>query len=63
MSFKEIEALKSLKHDNIVEFVKEDREVHNILLTCACNIDPLTPHFCIVKLGFYRGIHYQFSYF
>ena len=27
MSFKEIEALKSLKHDNIVEFVKEDREV------------------------------------
>lgn len=27
VSFKEIEALKSLKHDNIVEFVKEDREI------------------------------------
>ena len=35
MSFKEIEALKSLKHDNIVEFVKEDREViFGLILAC-----------------------------
>ena len=23
-----------------------------IMLTCQCNVDPLTPHFYIVKLGF-----------
>ena len=22
-----------------------------IMLTCPCNVDPLTPHFYIVKLG------------
>ena len=27
VSFKEIEALKSLKHENIVDFIQEDREV------------------------------------
>ena len=31
VSYKEIEALKSLKHDNIVKFVKEDREVSYLL--------------------------------
>ena len=29
-----------------------------IMLTCPCNVDPLTPHFYIVKLGFTGGIHY-----
>ena len=24
----------------------------HIMLTCPCNVDPLTPHFYIVKLGF-----------
>ena len=28
-----------------------------IMLTCPCNVAPLTPHFHIAKLGFYRGIH------
>ena len=26
----------------------------SIMLTCPCNVDPLTPHFSIVKLGFTR---------
>ena len=29
----------------------------NIMLTCPCNVHPLTPHFYIVKLGF-KGIPY-----
>ena len=29
-----------------------------IMITCPCNVYPLTPHFYIVKLGFYRGIHF-----
>ena len=33
-----------------------------ITKTYPYNFDPLKPHFYIVKLGFYRGIHY-FSYF
>ena len=28
-----------------------------IMLTCPCDLDPLTPHFYI-KTVFYRGIHY-----
>ena len=31
------------------------------MLTCPCNVDPLTPHFHIVKLGC-TGV-YIFSYF
>ena len=31
------------------------------MLTFTCNVDPLTPRFCIVKLGF-TGI-YIFSFF
>ena len=27
---------------------------------CLYNIDPLKPHFCIVKLGFKGVIHYLF---
>ena len=26
--------------------------VHDIMITCPCNVRPLTPHFYIVKLGF-----------
>ena len=26
--------------------------------TCPCNAHTLTPHFYIVQLGFYRGIHF-----
>ena len=33
-----------------------------ITKTCLYNFDPLKPHFYIVKLGVYRGIHYL-SYF
>ena len=28
------------------------------MITGLCNVYPLTPHFYIVKLGVYRGIHY-----
>ena len=31
---------------------------HYIMITCPCNVRPLTPHFYIVKLGFYGGVHY-----
>ena len=27
-----------------------------IMLTCPCNVDPLTPHFYIVKLGYQREL-------
>ena len=27
-------------------------KLNNIMLTYLCNVDPLTPHFYIVKLGF-----------
>ena len=27
---------------------------YHIMLTCPCNVDPLTPHFYIVNLGFTR---------
>ena len=33
----------------------------NIMITCPCNVYPLTSHFYIVKLGF-TGV-YIFSYF
>ena len=33
----------------------------NIMLTCPCNVYPLTPHFYIVKLGFSEV--FIFSYF
>ena len=36
--------------------------IYLITKTCLYNFDPLKPHFYIVKLGVYRGIHY-FSYF
>ena len=26
----------------------------HVMLTCPCDVDPLTPHFYIVKLGFTR---------
>ena len=32
-----------------------------IMITCPCNVDPLTPQFYIVKLGF--TVVYIFSYF
>ena len=37
------------------------RNNHNIMLTSPYNVDPLTPHFYIVKLGC-TGV-YMFSYF
>ena len=30
------------------------------MLTCPCNVDPLTPHFYIVKLGF-TGVYIIFA--
>ena len=30
---------------------------HN-MITCPCNVDPLTPRFYISKTGVCRGIHY-----
>ena len=41
--------------------VDPDQDQHFIMLAFLCNVDPLTPHFCIVKLGF-TGV-YIFSYF
>ena len=32
------------------------------MITCPCNVDPLTPHFYIVKLGF-TGIYFCFLFF
>ena len=32
------------------------------MLTCPCNVDPLTPHFYIVKLGF-TGVYNFFLIF
>ena len=29
----------------------EAMSISSIMLTCPCNVDPLTPHFYIVKLG------------
>ena len=43
--------------DNSVEL---DDEKKIIMQTCPCNVDPLTPHFYIVKLGF-TGV-FIFSY-
>ena len=34
----------------------------NIMITCPCTIDPLTPHFYMVKLGF-TGIYILFLIF
>ena len=31
------------------------------MLTCPCNVDPLTPHFYIVKLGF-TGVYIIFLF-
>ena len=33
-----------------------------IMLTCPCNVYPLTPHFYIVNVGAYRGIHYFLTF-
>ena len=41
---------KSIKTDELVNFGPV--KVRNIMLTCPCNIDSLTPHFYRVKLGF-----------
>ena len=41
--------------------INSEKNVY-ITKTRLYNFDPLKPHFYIVKLGFYRGIHY-FSYF
>ena len=35
---------------------------HGIMKTCPCNVYPLTPHFCIVKLGF-TGLYIIFIVF
>ena len=32
-----------------------------IRITCLCNVDPLTPHFYIVKLGF-TGVYIIFLF-
>ena len=43
--------------------IREAKQMH-IRITCACNVDPLTPHFYTVncKIGVYRSIH-QFLIF
>ena len=33
----------------------------DIMKTCPCNVHPLTPHFCIVKLGF-TGVYIDCGY-
>ena len=38
----------------------EERE-RDIMQTCPCNDDPLTPHFYIFKLGF-TGVHIIFLF-
>ena len=35
--------------------------IHSIRKTCPCNVYPLIPHFCIVKLG-YAGVYLFFLY-
>ena len=32
------------------------------MITCPCNVYPLTPHFYIVKFGFTGGIHFFLIY-
>ena len=34
----------------------------HIMKTYPCNVNPLTPHFCIVKLGF-TGVYIIFLFF
>ena len=34
----------------------------HIIITCPCNVDPLTPHFYVVKLGF-TGVYIIFFFF
>ena len=40
-----------------VVFRISDQVIRIIMLTRPCIVDPLTPHFYIVKLGFTDGIH------
>ena len=35
--------------------------MHYIMLTCTCNVHPLTPHLYIVKLGF-TGVYIVFLF-
>ena len=37
---------------------KSIKQTQLMMITCPCNVYPLTPHFHIVKLGVYRGIHF-----
>ena len=37
-------------------------ETPKIMKTCRCNVNPLTPHFYIVKLGFTRIIFFYLFY-
>ena len=43
----------------IVITLLEKRELVAITKTCVCNVDPLKPHFHIVKLGF-TGVYIIF---
>ena len=37
---------------NLFQDYKKGNQILNIMLTGPCNVDPLTSHFSIVKLGF-----------
>ena len=43
------------------EIYKQIDKSSYIMLTCLCNVDPLTPHFYIVKLGF-TGVYIIFLF-
>ena len=40
----------------------QNKKQSSITKTCLYNFDPLKPHFYIVKLRVYRGIHYFFLF-
>ena len=43
-------------------YVGDMLESHGIIMqTCPCDVDPLTPHFYIVKLGF-TGVYIIFVF-
>ena len=39
-------------------FLLRNTEIIHIMITCPCNVVPLTGHFHKVKIGVYRGKHY-----
>ena len=49
-------------HKGMPESGSNDKKAHFITKTYVYNFDPVKPHFYIVKLSVYRGVHY-FSYF